>query len=115
MEVQKKCRGAHNALTTNICFDCQNACGGCSWTEIDPVTKRPRFEPVPGWTAKPVLLVIGRDKGNKERITKTYHVTKCPQFIPDEPRNGDRRQLTEQQSKEFLENLSFYLRRWNND
>ena len=115
MEVQKKGCGGLSVSTTNICFDCQNACGGCSWTEIDPATKRPRFEPVPGWTAKPVLLIIGRDKGNKERIAETYHVTKCPQFIPDEPRKRDTRQLTEEQSKHFLDNLTTYLRRWNND
>lgn len=112
MEVQRKGRG-HNAGNTNICFDCQNACGGCSWTEINPDTKRPRFEPVPGWTAKQVLLNIGRSPAGIV-VVETYHVTKCPQFIPDVPRKGDTRQLSEQQSKEFIENLTTYLRRWNN-
>lgn len=34
----------------NICFDCANACGGCSWSELDAETGLPRFAPVPGWT-----------------------------------------------------------------
>lgn len=114
MEVQKKGRGGFTGKTTNICFDCQNACGGCSWTEIDPGTNKPRFEPVPGWTAKLVLLNIGAMR-DRARLIETYHVTKCPQFIPDVPRKGDTRQLTEQQSNDFINNLSSYLRRWKND
>lgn len=63
----------------NICFDCQKACGGCSWTELDPATKKPRFEPVPGWTAEKSLLNVGSDrKGGK--WVETYHITACPQF-----------------------------------
>ena len=114
MEVQKKGRGGFTARTTNICFDCQNACGRCSWTEINPDTKRPRFEPVPGWTAKPVLLNVGGMR-DRARLIETYHVTQCPQFIPDGQRKTDGRELTEQQSKHFIENLNSYLRRWNND
>lgn len=64
---------------TSICFDCQNACGGCSWSEIDPETKKPAFKPVEGWTALRVPFIIGYSMG------WTYYVTKCPQFIPDEP------------------------------
>ena len=33
---------------TNICFDCEKACGGCSWSEVDPETKKVRFQPIPG-------------------------------------------------------------------
>lgn len=114
MEVQKKGRGGHTASTTNICFDCRNACGGCSWTEINPDTKQPRFEPVPGWTAKPVLLNVGALR-DRARLIETYHVTKCPQFIPDEPRRGDTRQLSPKENESFLKNLNYFLRRWNND
>ena len=35
-----------NASSTNICFDCQLAIGGCEWSA--------KFEPVPGWTAEEV-------------------------------------------------------------
>lgn len=66
----------------NICFDCDRACGGCSWTEIDPETEKPRFEPVPGWTAKKVKLRLGAC--NKlVNIAETYHITACPLFTPD--------------------------------
>lgn len=41
---------------TNICFDGQRACGGCSWSACDPVTEKPLFRPVPGWTAEPSML-----------------------------------------------------------
>ena len=40
----------------NICFDCENATGGCSWSALDPVTGKPQFKPVPGWTATPAVL-----------------------------------------------------------
>lgn len=70
---------------TNICFDCQNACGGCSWSEINPETKKPRFEPVPGWTAQEVILNVGRSRSGYG-LVHTYHITACPQFVPDEKR-----------------------------
>lgn len=36
----------------NICFDCQRAVGGCSWSELDPKTNKPRFEFVDGSITK---------------------------------------------------------------
>lgn len=64
----------------NICFDCKNACGGCSWTEVDQSKKEKpiRFQPVDGWTATPII--------NGGEITG-YHITACPEFVPDERRN----------------------------
>lgn len=62
----------------NICFKCQRACGGCSWSAD--------FEPVPGWTAEPALLNGG---------IETYHITACPLFLPDKPRAAmSKRELT---------------------
>ena len=52
----------------NICFDCENACGDCEWSEIDPITKYPRFAPVRGWTAEPSKIGT--------------HITACPKFKP---------------------------------
>lgn len=69
----------------NICFSCRKACGRCSWSGIDPVTKKPRFEPVPGWTAKKVF-VKSWSKGHKLEYVETYHITACPEFEPDRPR-----------------------------
>ena len=59
-----------------LCWKCKNALGKCSWTEID-YTKQNRpikFQPVDGWEA------IETKKGRY----KSYCVTKCPKFDPDE-------------------------------
>ena len=73
---------------TNLCFDCKKACGYCSWSELDPETKKPRFEPVPGWKAKKVILRIGT-RHSKNVYVETYHITACPEFVPDDRRFGD--------------------------
>lgn len=79
----------------SICFDCQNACGGCSWSGLDPVTHMPRFEPVPGWTATPTCLKVSwacHGRTYNKRI-ESYCITACPEFVPDDPkrvRRGER-------------------------
>ena len=70
--------------SVQLCWKCQNACGGCPWTEVDPVAKKVRFEPVPGWTAKPVKRIT--TSGCEKIIVDTYSIKACPLFIPDEPR-----------------------------
>lgn len=67
---------------TNICFDCQNALGGCSFSRLDPRTNRPAFQPVEGWTAEIVPYCVGILKG-QAYFESTYHVIKCPEFIRD--------------------------------
>lgn len=63
----------------NICFECANACGGCSWSAVDKNTGKIKFEPIPGWEAEPSEIRTGWARG---RITtKTMHITKCPQFV----------------------------------
>lgn len=69
----------------NICIDCANACGGCPWSEIDQETGKPKFEPVPGWTAIPVRRRTGTDPRGKVMMD-TYHIIYCPLFKPDSPR-----------------------------
>lgn len=86
---------------TNICFDCQNACGACPWSEYDPETKKPRFQPVPGWTAEPVKLNLGTRKAVRI-IVDTYHITACPLFLPDEKRKVDFNSLTDKQWAELM-------------
>lgn len=51
----------------NICFDCQRACGGCSWSACHPVTGKPLFLPVPGWTAEPSRLYSAGGGGEKNK------------------------------------------------
>lgn len=72
-------RGADSpgrVLGINICADCDNACGGCSWSAKDPENNKIRYEPIPGWTAEP--SVLPGDGWSKE--VHTFHVTACPQF-----------------------------------
>lgn len=71
---------------TNICFDCKNACGKCSWTAVDPKTKKIKYEPVPGWTAEEVMLNLGNYGKLKRHYVKTYHITACPLFTRDSER-----------------------------
>ena len=71
---------------TNICISCKKACGGCSWTAVDPITDKLKFEPVPGWTAKEVSLNIGKNKHGKRSFVSTYWITACPLFEADERR-----------------------------
>lgn len=68
-------------IKTNICFDCENACGNCSWSEIDE-KGQVRFEPIPGWTAEKTKLYVGDSRASGVRYTDTYHITACPQFKP---------------------------------
>lgn len=71
---------------TNICFDCQRACGGCSWSACHPVTGKPLFLPVPGWTAEPSKLYSASNTRKYE--TWTYHITACPLFFRDVERGN---------------------------
>ena len=62
----------------NICFDCQRACGDCSWSEYDLDREVARLKPVEGWTAKLVMY---------QNCGYTYEVTECPLFVPDRPKD----------------------------
>lgn len=66
--------------TANICIDCKKACGGCSWSEVDPATGEIRFEPVPGWTAKKVQLRNGSNRDGSGHYVYTYSIKACPLF-----------------------------------
>lgn len=79
---------------TNICFDCQKACGGCSWSELDPDTLKTRFKPVPGWTAEKVKYQTQAINGGA-KFCDTYHITACPEFVRDEPRKSERKELSD--------------------
>ena len=67
----------------NICFDCKKSCGDCPWSAVDEDTRRPKFEPVPGWTATPHRLKIGNCRYGAVYVD-TYHITDCPLFELDE-------------------------------
>ena len=71
-----------------LCFNCQKACGKCSWSS--------RFEPVPGWTAKKRMLKVGHGREGK-RFVETYHITACPEHVPDKPRKSEPYEVTDEQ------------------
>ena len=58
-----------NVGARSICWDCERACAGCSWSR--------RFKPVPGWNALPAKLV------QRDGPVSTYIVLECPQFKRD--------------------------------
>ncbi len=64
-EYMKKRRGRES-----LCWDCKNACGGCSWSR--------NLTPVEGWEAKTIKV-----KGNfyTGEVLDSYVVINCPEFI----------------------------------
>ena len=63
-----------------LCWDCANACGGCSWSDHWLHT------PIEGWTA------IRNDLKTKEgETTESYIVFECPEFIRDGTGFGSQR------------------------
>ena len=96
-------KGQEARWRPNICQDCQKACGGCSWSELDETTGEIKFQPVPGWTATKVILKAGN--GGRKHI-ETYHITACPEFVPDEPR-------TKKKSYEISDDaFNAFLKKW---
>lgn len=59
----------------NICFDCRKACGGCSWSEINPATGRVRFEPPEGCVTEKCF----RRPDGKE-YEEVVRIVACPLF-----------------------------------
>ena len=54
-----------------LCWDCANACSGCSWSR--------NFTPVQGWIAESTTIVFKHPNGN-EHETKTYKIIECPEY-----------------------------------
>ena len=70
---------AEKKTTKTLCWHCQNACGGCSWSRS--------FTPVNGWKVKESALQA-YDTG---RIVKSYHVISCPEFLADAPPKAEKK------------------------
>lgn len=85
----------------NICWDCKKACGKCSWTAANPLTGELLWKPVPGWTAEEVEQL----RGGYRTSWKTYHITACPLFEPDEKRKTNPAALTVDEEKAWLDGL----------
>lgn len=57
-----------------LCWSCQNATGGCSWSRT--------LKPVKGWNAKAIKIKASEGK-EFVRYTDSYIVKKCPKYIKD--------------------------------
>lgn len=54
------------------CWDCANACGGCSWSA--------KGEPVSGWKAEPVIIRNNMGRDPDDFSAKSYKIYSCPKF-----------------------------------
>ena len=70
-----------------LCWTCKKACGLCPWTEYDPVKKKVRFEPIPGWEATAIHRPSGHGTHGTEYMD-TYSIKKCPLYEKENPRDS---------------------------
>ncbi len=57
-----------------LCAKCQNACGGCRWSD--------ELMPVEGWDAEPTKIYI-----NKRKPIDSFRINSCPEFKLDGRKN----------------------------
>lgn len=88
--------------TTQLCWTCRKACGGCSWSERGADGKV-KFEPVPGWNAVPT-----RRSRDGKTVMESYCIKACPEYEPDPPRM--RRTMAEYGRVRGLTKAGFTLR-----
>lgn len=81
----------------NICWGCQKACGGCSWSQS--------LTPVEGWEAEEIPYMMYHGSGYT--VASTYHITKCPEFVRDEPRKINPAILTPEENAAFMKGKRF--------
>ena len=101
-ELRKKPYNPENAKyagykPAQLCYECARAVGFCSWSR--------KFEPVPGWTAKPTKISHFKNKYGERIYVKdsdSYHITECPLFI----RDGETKKEIEEQRKMLREELA---------
>lgn len=55
-----------------LCWDCEKACGRCSWSK--------NFTPVEGWKAIPTKISCGYKLGGIPHIVDSFIVCECPEF-----------------------------------
>ena len=63
--------------SSTLCWSCQNACGGCSWSK--------RLKPVRGWKADKIKIKLYMI-GGEDFYSDSYFVRECPKYIADEIR-----------------------------
>ena len=93
----------NNVPSGTLCWDCERACGGCSWTEWDRDTDQIRYEPVPGWTAIPTVLPSNNTFSQDHPSNRSYKVIACPLYVKTLPRESSALELTEAQDRWYRE------------
>ena len=58
-----------------LCWDCANACGGCSWSE--------KLMPVKGWKSEDTRVLT-----QINRTVESRRIIECPEFKRDSWGNG---------------------------
>lgn len=59
---------------SQLCESCENACGGCRWSD--------ELLPVEGWNVEPTKVYI-----DKRKPIDSFHVKSCPMYKPDKTHN----------------------------
>ena len=67
-----------------LCWSCEHACGGCSWSDD--------LVPVKGWVAQSKPIHVGRTQFTEARDEESYFVFSCPRYKkePDVPKDERR-------------------------
>lgn len=63
---------SNNTKHSTLCWDCEKACGRCSWSKS--------FTPVEGWVAKPTK--VKGDSQCRNQLIDSFDVHECPEFEP---------------------------------
>lgn len=63
-------------IKTTLCWNCQKAVCGCSWSR--------NYVPVKGWDATPTIVQNHAD--GRQIFTNSYLVRSCPEFVKDKVR-----------------------------
>ena len=80
MKQVSDCISKHSTL----CWDCDKACGRCSWSK--------NFKPVEGWQAVPTKIFQYTTGQGRKRIayyTDSFDVYECPEFEPLKIKNEE--------------------------
>ena len=70
-KIYRQREAAMGYVPTTLCELCENACGGCRWSQKDVQ------EPVDGWEA------VRRDLPGEAGRLESYVVLECPEYEPE--------------------------------
>ena len=70
----------HGQCIKTLCDVCENACGGCEWSE------KWVQKPIPGWDAvrRDVPTEIAWNGKKRHKMDESYTVLHCPKFVLEE-------------------------------